>query len=375
MSMKPLNWVGPWKGIITDVPSGFDMQSFDRAQNWVFRKGRLQTRPPLVPYVATAPDNKRVLALYSFLDVLSNWHTLVLTSDTAYFITSDGTGGIVFNELTLPDGLGTLGGSNLPFALIEMNQQVYFSNGAQPLLYVDGSDTVYLAGDVPGGCQFLTENSGHLIGANWIIPPVGVVGSTKYPFYVVYSDVGNPQSWTPGLATSAGIINLIEKGGVPSGLTTLGAYTYVWRQFGANVLWPTGNAGAPFYNEPFTWSNPGWGSFYPYAIATWNNRAFLVSHNGEVLAFAGSTGASEEGFTPLAEGKVKSQIAADLLLADDTVLGFVTDQLSPPFDYQAYVLWIPGPNRGWVLHLTDMTWTTFTSARNFPTAFGNIKVH
>lgn len=383
MTMKPLPILGPWKGVVTDTPSGFDVQEWDLAQNFVFRHGRIRTRPSLQPLLGPPPDGHQILGMYSFLDVLGNWHTLVLTSLNAYFLTVASVG-LVYNALTLPSGVSDLGGVELPYAMLEMNQQVYFSNGGQNLMYVDGSASVMLAGDAPGGCQFLTENSSHLIGVNWTIPSPGLPGSQDYPFYVKVSDEGNPQEWQAGLSTSAQTINLIEKGGVPTGTCTLGAFTYVWREFGGNALWPTGNAQAPFQNEPFAWSNPGWGNFYPYTLVTWNKVCFFVTHNGEVIQFSGASGYSAEAFQPVADGKIKQQLIKDLAQADPTkqVLGFVTDQLGPGFDFQAYVVWIPGLTytRAWALNLTDGTWSWWTSsepptgASRFATAFGNIKV-
>ena len=375
-SMKPFPVVGPWKGVVTDVPSGMDAAAWDTGQNVVFRKGRIQSRPGLLQYVPNPPDGRIIRAMYSFLDVLENWHTLVLTDTTPYFLTNP-SGTLVFNALTMPSGIPNLGGVGLPFALIEMNQKVFFSNGAQPLLYVDGSASVKVAGDVPGGCLYLTENSSHLIGVNWTIPPPGITGSQAYPFYVQISDADDPLVWTPSTSNSATIINLIEKGGVPAGCQTLGQNTYVWRQFGGNVLWPTGNAAAPFYNEPFMWSNPGWGAFYPYTVANWNQMGLMVTHNGEVLMFTpSSTAPAVSAFNPVANGRVKLQLTKDLLLANgDVVYAFVTDQLGPGFDFEAYVIWIPGINKAWVLNLMDLTWSWFTANQQHATAFGNVKVH
>lgn len=382
MTMKPYPIMGPWKGVVTDSPSGFDPQAWDTATNFIFRHGRIRMRPALLQLLGAPPDGNTIIGMYSFLDVLQNWHTLLLTRANAYFLTADSSG-LHYNQLTLPAGVTDLGGVVQPYAIVEMNQQVYFSNGAQNLMYVDGSANVYLAGDAPGGCKYLTENSGHMIGVNWTIPSPGLAGSTQYPFYVKVSDVGNPQEWQSGLATSAQTINLIEKGGVPTGTCTLGAFTYVWREFGGNALWPTGQAQAPFQNEPFAWSKPGWGNFYPYSLVTWNKVCFFVTHNGEVIQFSGASGYSAEAFQPMADGKVKQQISNDLSLANPglPVFGFVTDQLGPGYDFQAYVVWIPGLTymRAWVLNLTDQTWSTWTSTDpgnnpRTPFAFGNIKV-
>ena len=94
------------------------------------------------------------------------------------------------------------------------------------------------------------------------------------------------------------------------------------------------------------------------------------------LLFNGASGPSAAGFQPLAEGKIKKQLAQDLTLASgDQVFGFITDQLGPGYDFTAYVIWIPGLNKAWCLNLVDQTWSWWTSNAQFATAFGNIKVH
>lgn len=374
-SMKPVPIVAPFKGIITDVPSGFDPQSFDLAQNVLFRKSRIVTIPQLTQIMRQPPDGRIIRGMASFLDALNNWHTLVLTDSTPYFMTYGGAYPLTYNALSLPLGIPNLAGTGLPFAMVEMNQQVFFCNGSVPLLYAEGSSSVKVAGDVPGACYYLAENSSHLIGVNWVIPAPGISGSIAKPFYVQISDANNPLVWTPSSSNSAQIINLIEKGGVPTGVCTLGSYTYVWRQYGANVLWPSGQAFAAFNNEPFTWSNPGWGNYYPYALAVWNQSALMVTHEGEVLLFSGAAGPTAQAFQPMAQGKVKKQLAQDLTqVSGDQVFGFLTDQLGPGYDFVAYHLWIPGLNKAWILNLEEGSWSTATLTGKYPTAFGNLKV-
>lgn len=375
-SMKPFPVMPPFKGVIMDTPSGTDPQSFDAAKNLLFRKSRIQTIPELKTLLGAPPDGRLLRNFYSFLDALNNWHTLALTDTTAYFLTNPGSFPLVYNALTLPPGISSLAGTGLPYGLVEMNEQVFFCNGSAPLMYVDGSDTVKVAGDVPGACRYLAENSSHLIGVNWSIPAPGIGGSTRFPFYVQISDANNPLVWTPSSSNSAQIINLIEKGGVPNGVCTLGAYTYVWRGNGANVLWPSGNAAAAFLNEPFSWSSPGWGNYYPYALAVWNQSAIMVSQEGEVLLFAGASGPSAQNFQPLAQGKVKQSISEDLThVAVDQVLGFISNQLGPGFDFVAYHLWIPTLNKAWILNLEEGSWSSQELPGIYVTAFGNVVVH
>lgn len=359
---------GPFKGVVTDLPATLDDQAFDDVQNMFCRHGRLQTRPAFAPNVAP-PDNNPVRGLYTFEDVQNFFHTLVLTSSNAYFLTNP-SGTIVYNQLTYPAGLGNLSGTGLPFAIRELNQQVYFCNGSTPLLYVDGSANVQVAGDVPGGCFFLTENAFHLIGAFWVEPAAGQVGSTQYPFRVRWSDSGNPQEWTSLITNTAGAADLIESGGQITGITTVGRNTYILRKYGASVMYPTGQQSAPFSIEPFMWSNPGWGNFYPYSLVTFGPICINITESGEVLLFDGSS------FNKLASGKIRAQLQTDLaLVSNDVVQCFATASLGPGYDLEAYWISIPGPNIVWVHDLTEGTWQRITSSKGYLTSIARVAVH
>lgn len=376
-TMKPFQVLGPWKGLVGDLPSGSDPTAWDQAVNILFRKGRIQSRPPFVTNVLTSPtppDGTPILGLYSFQDVLNGWHTLVLTGAGVYFL-SGTAGALVWNALTLPNGI-TASGNQYPYSIVEYGQKVFFCNGQFPLMFVDGSQNVQIAGNAGGSCLYLTENSGSLIGVNWNLINPYSQNQVAEPFLVQISDVGDPTQWIPTISNTAQLINLIEKGGVPTGVCTLGLYTYVWRAFGANVLWPTGQASANFYNEPFTWSNPGWGNFYPYALAVWNQQAIMVSHGGDVLMFNGVSGPSSSGWQSLAQGKIKTQIAESLTLSAPTqVLGFITDNLGAGYDFVAYHLWITGLGQAFIYNIEEGTWSTMSlSNAQYATAFANVKV-
>jgi hypothetical protein len=359
---------GPYKGIVTDMPSAMDNQAFDDVVNMFCRKGRLQTRPRW--NTATAPpDGQAIRAMYTFQDALNFYHTIVLTSSNAYFLTNPTGTALVFNRLNLPSGFANLSGTGLPYAYIELNQQFFFCNGSVPLMYADGSNAVQVAGDVPGACRYLTENSEQLIGAYWTNPAPGNTGSQQYPFLVQYSDTADPTTWTPAADNTAGSIDLIDSGGVITGLGTVGRNSYVLKQYGATVLYPTGVATQPFENEPFMWSKPGWGNFYPYSFVVWGPLIISITESAEVLLFDGTN------FTRISSGKIRQQLAQDLaLVSHDQIVCFGTSSMGPGYDLEAYWISIPGPNIIWVHDLVEGTWQRMSSSTGWLTSTARVAV-
>lgn len=342
--------------------------NFDTALNFLFRKGRIQSRPRF-NVLTSPPDGRPIRVMYTFEDFNGNWHTLVLTDTTPYFITFPG-GVATYNALTMPSGLTNLGGVlGSPFSIRELNQQVFFANAYNPLLYVDGSINVQVAGDVPGSCAYLTENASYLIGLSWIEPSTGITSSYPFPFRVRWSDAGNPLVWTPDPSNSAGANDLVTTGGILTGAATIGTRTYIMRRNGATVMTPTGVATQPFDFEPFMWSQPGWGNFFPYSLVTWTYATICVTSEGEVVMFDGSN------FTRLAGGKTKKAISADLaLVANDQVVGYAIDSFGPGFDFEGYALSIPGPNITWIHNLEEGTWTRINSSKGWLTCVAKVAV-
>jgi hypothetical protein len=120
---------------------------------------------------------------------------------------------------------------------------------------------------------------------------------------------------------------------------------------------PTGNAQQPFTFEPFMWSQPGWGNYFPYSLVTWSIGNISVTRGGEVLFFDGTN------FNRLASGKMRSRLLSDLsLVAHDQVVAFGTDTLGGGYDHEAYWLTIPGPNITWVHDLVEGTWTRINTS-------------
>jgi hypothetical protein len=368
MTMQRFPVSGPWKGVITDMPSATDDQALDDCVNFFCRKGRIQMRPRW-NVVTPPPDGQPIRAIYTFQDVLDNYHTLVLTAANAYFLTNPA-GTLVYNLLTPPSGIASLTGTGLPFAIREINQQVYFSNGSIPLSFVDGSINVQVAGDVPGSCLYLTENSESLIGLNWTEPAPGIVGSQNFPFRVRWSDTGDPTEWINSPANTAGASDLIESGGALTGGATVGRNTYILRQEGATVMYPTGNGVEAFAFEPFIWSRPGWGNYYPYSLVNWGPLIICITESAEVLTFDGSN------FNRLSNGKIRKRLAEDLaLVSSDVVQCFGTCSMGPGYDLESYWISIPGPNIIWVHDLSEGTWQRMSSSKGWLTSTARVAVN
>jgi hypothetical protein len=326
------------------------------------RKGRIQTRPKLNTIASNqTPDGTPIRGSYTFQDVANNYHTLILTSLNAYFLTNP-VGTVVYNQLSLPGTIPSLAGKYLPFQIKEINQRVYFTNGSVPLLYADGESSVKIAGDVPGTCYYLASNSMHMIGLNWIEPAPGVLNSTHYPFRIRWSDSGDPTTWTAGVANTAGATDLVDAGGALTGAVTVGRNTYVLRAEGAAVMYPTGVGAQPFQIEPFIWSRPGWGNNFPYSLVNYAQWSINVTRAGEVLLFDGTA------FSRLAGGKVKTRLAADLAKASsDQVVAFGVDTLGNGYDFESYWLCIPDANIVWIHHLEEGTWVRLNTSLGWVT--------
>lgn len=366
MTMTRYPIAGPWKGIVTDQPSATNDNFLDDCENMFCRKGRIQSRPRWSPTTFQPPDGQPIRGIYTFQDALNNFHTVLLTAQTAYMYNAQT---LSLQPINVPGGTGTLAGTGLPYALQEINNQLYFCNGSLSLSYFDGSDSTFVAGDVPGACRFLTENSESLIGAFWTEGPPGVVGSTQFPFRVRWSDTGNPLEWINAPDNTAGANDLIEAGGALTAIGTIGRNTYVLRKYGATVMFPTGQALPAFEFEPFMWSKPGWGNFYPYAFVIWGPQIITITESAEVLLFDGSN------FNRLSSGKIQQQLQADIALTTQSgglVQAFGTASLGPFYSLEAY--WIALNGKTYVYDLIEGTWQIMVTASGTLTSMGRIAI-
>lgn len=358
-----------WKGIVSDYPTQDDPTAFDDVLNFFMRKGRIQTRPQLTAFtsasIATQLSQQGApILMTTFIDVVNKVHTLVLFPTSAFYLTSGG----ILNALNNPS-IGALysgfayPGSPptfLPYAYVSAVNKVFFTNGSNYLMYTDGSQNLSYAGDVPGGAFFMDidPTGSFLVMAN----TVEVVNSTivNFPQRVRWSAAGLPLEWDPTVNISAGANDLL---GVPdeiTGLATLGAATYIYRQNGISVMFFQGTNFSPFAFENLSSAPAGIGNFYPYSLAKYKDMAVFISQNDVHLQQQG-------GFSSIAKGKVKKRLFSDLNNLTGVVYATILPGLGVNYDFLSYWLSIPGANVTWVYNFDDDNWTRINTPNGIPT--------
>ena len=333
----------PWLGIVTEIPSvNVAPGGWDNIRNFFAVRGRLQTRPRLESF-GTAPDGQTIYFLQSFKDINDSWHTLVLTTKTAYFLTESG-GSPVFNALNYPSGITTLGDVDRPFGASVLLNRIYFSNGGEKVLYTDGSATLKLAGDVPGGARFIAVIGSSLISAYLH------ENSRLYPTSVRWSVIGNPNSY---LQFTSGVNTLIEVPDEITGIVGTSRSGYVFRTNGFTAITPTGRGVAPLAFEHFSTEIEGIGNRFPYALAAYSENIILAADD-DIYLF------NFPSFTPIGGG-ARRDIFADLALATGPVIGKIIPGLGVGYEFLSYWLTIPKASDtvSWVMALNERHWTRF----------------
>lgn len=358
MTYQQFPIIGPFQGHVDNVPSPHNPpNSFDEIRNFICRKGRFHTRPKLVTFGAP-PDGAIVRYMRTFQDVQNFFHSLVLTTKTAYFLTS----GAVYNALTLPGGLADLTGTALPYGCVVSNNRIYFSNGSCAVLYVDGESSVKDS-TCPGASRFMTINASHLIIGYTTEPEPGVVGSRDYKQRVRWSKSGDFNDWT---SFTSGTEDLLDVPDNIAGLATLGRNTVVLRDNGLTLMTPTGLGGSPFTFSNMSWAPVGVGNAYPYSLGIFGDTAAFVSKNDIYTVNGGLQ------LTPIG-GKAKKKIFSQIAQASgDVVTGTVISQIAPGIDYLSYWLTIPGVNITWVYNYDEDNWQEFSSTSGRVTFVGEL---
>jgi len=365
LKVIPLKQQGtPWQGVVSDYPPPLSLAAHVDAANFLYRMGRIQTRPRFNPFTLS-PDGARARVLRTFQDGVNLTHTLLLTTKNAFMLTNPPP---VWNLLTYPGGITNLDGTALPFGFTEILNAIYFANGSVPVLYCDGEATLKVAGDVPGSARFMCENQQTLIIAATTEPAPGTVNSTFFPNRVRWSADGLPNEWDPTVDISAGFNDLIETPDVITGLVTQGRNTYVYRTNGITPMYPTGIADLPFEFEDYSVAPEGQGNIFPYSLDVFNNIAAFVSAD-TIRTFDGSNTQA------IATGKTRNRIYADLKAATgDEVCGRILPNMGVNFPYLAYYLSIPGPNVTWVYNFDEDNWTRILSSELFLSALGLVSL-
>lgn len=349
MTHKQLPVRGPFGGVVSDLTSlQAPLTAFDDVLNFLVRKGKVQSRPQLLPYAANTPNFKY---LGKFKDANASLHSFGFADyangvTPAYMFTAGG----VVNPLVMANPIfGVFAFTNPPGVVYTQNQ-VYFANGGYPLSYLDGSNQVQTAGNTPGSCVFLAINVDHIIQANCTEP---AITGKNYPRRVRWSGQNTPLSWDPSADFTAGVNDLLDVPDDISGLMTLGRYTFVMRTNGITAMIPTGQLGA-FAFENFTTAPEGVGNIFPYAIAVYDNRGIFIA-NDDLRLFDGM---NMQGIG----GPNRKKIYADLASATGTVIGNILPNFTLGFDLLCYLLTIPGPNVTWLYTFDDGQWVRFSSS-------------
>lgn len=351
MTYQQFPIIGPFGGYQDNLPEPHTpKESFRELRNFLVRKGRLESRPRLNVYLKP-PDGSIIRNMVSFKDITGFSHTVVLTTRTAYALTT----GPVWNALTLPSPLTTLDGTALPYALLNTQRRLFFCNGSTKLLHYDGEAEIKVAGDTPGGCRFLATNAFHLIQA--YTTEAGV----KYPYRVRWSKSGDPLDWT---SFTSGFEDLLEVSDEITGLATLGRSTYVFRTNGITVMTPTGLGLNPFQFDNLSSASLGVGNTFPYTLAVFNDRAMFVAANDIYLVSPGNLQA--------VGGKAKRAIYTDLLNGvGDVPVGFPLARMGIGRDYLSYWLSIAN-QRTWIYHFDEDNWTTMVTGAGRLTALNSV---
>src|ERR1700675_833016 len=117
---------GPFQGVVSDLlsPEG-PLTGFDDVLNFFVRKGRIQSRPRLNPYLVASAANPFIRTIGSFKDANQNFHTYFLANylagqTPAYMLSA----GPFLNPLALPGLAAGQQGSNLPFGVVSSQNRV-----------------------------------------------------------------------------------------------------------------------------------------------------------------------------------------------------------------------------------------------------------
>lgn len=314
-----------------DAPSN----SFEEVFNFLLKKGRIQSKPKF-NIIPPPPNGEPILGARTFLDVLGNYHTIVLTSSQGYYLNAGGT----YLALTTPFTGNTL----LPFAMEGMLNKAFFSNGGQTVAYVEGEADFVTAAATPASAFFLGKLNAHLILLHT------VENGTTFPQRIRWSKSGDPTNWTD---FSAGLNDVPDIDDQITGFTVLGETGFVMRNEGIIVMSGTGNGLIPFSFDNFSIGPAGIGVQYPYTLVTYGRRCGFVATD-DVYLFSGGEPQGIGGFA-------KKMIFRDLYARVAEPRAWITATLGKGIDFMAYWLSIPLTNdedRLYIFNFNENNWTS-----------------
>jgi hypothetical protein len=354
---------GPFKGYQDYLPNPhIPPEAWNDVVNFLCRRGRLHTRFGLVTYGTApgpTPDGAVVRNFRTFTDAQNLLHTLVLTTQNGYMLTT----GPTYNALSYPGGVSSLNGTGLPYGIYTTQRKVFFSNGSVKVLYSDGESSLKSA-NAPGACRFLTVNSSTLIGAYWTEPAPGSVGSTLLPQRIRWAVSGDPLTWT---GFTSGFEDLLDVPDEITGLATVGTNTLIFRTNGFTIMSGTGNGAAPFSFDHLSTDDIQTGNVYPYSVARFGQiAAFVSSYDIHTI----NSGLQLTSIGGNAKGRIFAQLNNAV---NDVVQGYAISQLAPGIPYLSYWLVIPGQST-WCYHFDENNWQEFSSLAGFPSFVGQVVI-
>jgi len=295
----------------------------------------------------------------TFSDVQNNLHTLMLTTQNAYYVNPPTSRPPTYVPITSP--VGSLNGTALPYGTTVTNGRIYFSNGSKRVLYTNGESSLKDANTGTVASRYMTINDSHLILGYTTEPEPGVTGSREFRQRVRWSKKGDPNTWT---GFSTGFEDLLDVPDIITGLMTTGRNTLVFRSTGITVMTPTGVGTAPFSFEILSNAPLGIGNRYPYSLAVYDDFGVFVADDDIYMI---NSGLQKQPIGGKAKKKIFQQLRDN---TGDVVMGFPVAKLGPGVEYLSYWLVIPGPDTTWVWQANENNWQQFSSNQGYPTFVG-----
>lgn len=328
----------PWKGWDQSLPSVLlPPTSFKKITGWLINKGRLQQFPNLAAFTGP-PDGEVIQGASTFMDVLGFLHTGVLTKDHVYYLNNT-------NTYTL---LGsTSSPSNESFVMEVFLNKLFYTNGRGFLNFLDGSNSINVAGDVPGAAFVIGKLASSLILANTF------ENGGFNPTLVRWSAVNNGSEWNSATDPTAGSAQVPEIEDQINGFANQDGQGVLFRSKGITIMSPTGSLAPRFTFSSFSAGPAGIGENYPYTLGNYGDASIFVAENDIFMM----KGLSQP--VPIGGGS-KKKIFQDLAVATGDPWACFLGALGVGIDYLAYWLNIPQSDNSltstWIFHLDDQTW-------------------
>lgn len=334
----------PWGGWDESGPSiWLPKNSFKQAQGWLINKQKLQSFPLLSTF-PSPPDGNAWQGAVTFQDVVGSYHTVVVTKDHVFFVNADGT----------YTSLGTTESNSFQeFSLEVFLNKVFFANGnAGHVMFVDGSNFLGDAGDVPGTCLYIGKLDSSLILLNLL------ESSKPFPLSVRWSGVNNPTEWDATVDVTAGSNIISEAEDSITGFANQKGQGVIYRKQGITIMSPTGQLFPRFSFNSFESGPTGVGNNFPGSLANFGDESVFAAED-DIYLFSLST--------PQPIGtKSKKSIYKDLNNQINNPHAMMVGSLGSGIDYKSYWLGIPligGITSLWIYHFDSQSWMN----EQFPT--------